>query len=533
LSELIALGQLPVILNGGLYADDWLSFILKPGYSVDLDFLLASGHPFEFFLFNLANATRSPIAVMQVLTFASILAGALALRSITQRLQELTSLESVSFALMAFIYPGYQLWAGKGTASYVICYGMFFVAARLWLAALENPAKRLYFAARMSALALFFVSFSLNSLMIVYAMMLPAIVILHPLTRSPERSWPVQFIRAVGLLIRRYPDFLVLPVAFWWLLNVYFPRSGAYQNYYRLRFPDLAAWLHGFGEFARWGIVERFNEALTLLHSGRLVLAVGLLLACALLPLARPHASWTRSELIIPIVAFPVTFIAEATPYLLINVAPSAHFYETRHLLLFGLPAGFFVIALKRLCDNTLGWRLGAIVLSLSIGLALASLWNVHAFLQARWIEQLAIIHDLKKDWPVPPALVFNLADEFEDAGQRYVYFGMFEVTGMLHLAWDDQPFVGFSRRHESPLFLKLIQKALANSRTSARKMRPDGAQATIIVQPGPARFSNLAMALHYYACHLSPSCDVGAFLDGVLTTRVVIGPISGVEPPQ
>jgi hypothetical protein len=532
MAVLIALAQLPVILNGGLFADDWLLFILKPGYSVDLDFLLAAGHPFEFFLFNLANATRSPIAVMQVLTFASILAGALALRSITQRLQALTSLESVSCALMAFIYPGYQLWAGKGTASYVICYGIFFVAARLWVAALGNSATCLYFAARMSALALFFVSFSLNSLMVVYAMMLPAIVILHPRIRSPERSWPVQFLRAVGLLIRRYPDFLLLPVAFWWLLNIYFPRSGPYQDYYRLRFSDLAAW-HGVGGFARWGIVERYNEAVTLLHSGKLLLVVGLLVASALLPLARPHAPWTRSELIVPIIAFPVTFIAEAIPYLLINVAPSAHFYETRHLLLFGLPAGFFIIALKRLCDNTLGWRSGAVVLSLSIGLALTSLWNAHAFLQARWIKQLAIIHDLKKDWPVPPALVFNLTDEFEDAGQRYIYFGMFEITGMLHLAWDDRPFVGFSRRHESPLFLNLIQRTLANPGNAVRNMRPDGAQATIFVQPGPARFSNLTMALRYYACYLSPSCDLGAFLDGVLTTRVVIGPIAGLEPPQ
>ncbi|MCS6762684.1 MAG: hypothetical protein MO846_12590 [Candidatus Devosia symbiotica] len=65
------------------------------------------------------------------------------------------------------------------------------------------------------------------------------------------------------------------------------------------------------------------------------------------------------------------------------------------------------------------GWRYRGDQFALTI----ESTWQAHFFLQARWLQQLAMVHDLKQDWQKPlPATVFNLVNGFANTGERNVY---------------------------------------------------------------------------------------------------------------
>ncbi|MGV8834208.1 MAG: hypothetical protein ACOH2N_19760 [Devosia sp.] len=505
--------------------------MLKPGYSINLRYFLSAGHPFEFALFSVANATGAPIVFVQVVTFCAILLGALALVSVVTRLRALSRLEALVCAVLVFAWPGYELWAGKGTASYVICLGLFFISVRLWLAMAE--ASKAAHAWRIMALAGFFVSFSLHSLMVLYVFALPAMLTLMPSRQQTGDRLEARVRTMARTMVLRYPDFVILPLLYWFLLGELFPRLGPYADYYHIRLLDLAAWLSGVNTFLRWAVIERLFQARTLLAHDRwlLLCSLGLSGIAGLLagrhPALRPKGG---SGYLLG--AALLTFVALAVPYLLVETLPSAHFYESRHLLLYGVPAALAYVAIQRLADRFAGRWVALAFATVTMAVTVASTWQAHVFLQARWLQQLAMIHDLQRDWPVPPAMVYSLENGFADTGERNVYYGFFEVTGALHLVWQDQPFVGFTQRNERSSILQEIKGALGVTGSAVRNMQPDGPQATIILSPGEDNGSNRAMVLGYYQCLLAPGCSMDEIIDGFAITHLVTGKIKGVLEP-
>src|SRR6202012_5530072 len=101
----------------------------------------------------------------------------------------------------------------------------------------------------------------------------------------------------------------------------------------------------------------------------------------------RARLSATRIGL--PLLFSLMLFGALALPYLIAGIRPNLHFYETRHLLLFGLPGAFFALAAKRFAESFTGRRAALVgVFGLASLLSLAALWNSYLFLQARSLKQ-------------------------------------------------------------------------------------------------------------------------------------------------
>ena len=159
----------PMLLNDGLFMDDWLVLKPRPDYFIDIDFLLsAAGHPIFFSYDTFANWTGAPVAVMKSLAIAGIVFGAVSLVLIATRLNLLDRAEAVGFALLVWTYPGYQLWAGKANAVYVFSFGLAFLGA--WLLALAFGARGAWRGLLRLTCALVFVfCFVLNSTIILYA----------------------------------------------------------------------------------------------------------------------------------------------------------------------------------------------------------------------------------------------------------------------------------------------------------------------------------------------------------------------------
>ena len=85
-------------------------------------------------------------------------------------------------------------------------------------------------------------------------------------------------------------------------------------------------------------------------------------------------------------------FVALALPYLIAGIRPNQHFYETRHLLLFGLPAAFVVLSGKRLLESFIGERAAFVgTFGLALMVSVAALWSSYIFLQARVLKQEAL----------------------------------------------------------------------------------------------------------------------------------------------
>lgn len=524
----------PMLLNDGLFMDDWLVLKPRPDFDIDIDFLLSgAGHPIFYSYDIFANWTGAPIVVMVSLALAGILVGATCLVLTATRLNLLDRAEAVGFALIVWTYPGYQLWAGKANAVYVFSFGLLFVGA--WLLTLAFGARGLRcLLLRVAGALVFLLSFALNSTIVLYAFVV--LGLFTAIWRAGDagqgfvrRTWLAAWRCALG-----YPELMVLPLVYWGALNVWFKRSGVYAQHYNTHFPGLGELTQGWRVFFTTSYSDVFAKAL---HSAadapKLFIVAAALVGFALLPL-RSDTGKTgyRTAIALPLVVAMMLFLALSLPYLIAGLRPAtSHFYESRHLLMFGLPSALALLFLKRAAEPWVRPSLAfAIVFGSGTILSIDVLWNDYVFMQARTLKQQTLERNLAGQ-KQPAATVFALDDGFVDYPSRHVPFGLAEVSGMLRLAWGDQPFFGFALRAERPSILREMEEARTAPGSAFHHLDPSGPQATISLQPGPAAAPNLALVQKYYACRLLARCDVSQFLDQLAQVTIKIGPIAGILP--
>ncbi|WP_454652609.1 hypothetical protein [Bradyrhizobium liaoningense] len=524
----------PMLLNDGLFMDDWL--VLKPraDYFIDLDFLLnGAGHPIFYGYDTFANWTGAPVLVMISLAFAGIVFGATCLVLIATWLGLLDRAEAVGVALIVWTYPGYQLWAGKANSVYVFSFGLLFVGA--WLLTRAFSARGLRHVLLRAACALvFLLSFALNSTIMLYAFVILGLFVAiwrggdaaHGFVR---RTWLAGWRCVVG-----YPELMLLPLVYWGTLNLWFKRIGLYAQHYGAHFPTLGELAKGWWVFFVTGYRDLAADAIrAAIQAPALFIVAAVLVGIAGLVL-RPdkRSTASRADIALPLVLAVILFVALSSPYLIAGLRPSStHFYESRHLLMFGVPAALALLAFKRQAERwTSAGAAFAVMFGLSMVVFLGTLWNDYAFMQARTLKQEALTRALA-DRVQPAATVYALDDRIVGSASRYVPFGLAEVTGMLRLAWGNQPFLGFSLAAERPDILQEMEEKRVAPGTAFRHFDPSGPQATILLQPGPGAVSNQTLVRKYYACRLRARCDLAEFLAQIALVTIEVGPIAGILP--
>lgn len=523
----------PMLLNDGLFMDDWLVLKPRPDYFVDIDFLLnGAGHPIFYCYDAFANWTGAPVVVMVSLAFAGIVFGAISLVLTATRLGLLDRAEAVGVALIVWTYPGYQVWAGKANAVYAFSFGLLFTGA--WLLTLPFSAHGLRRVLLRAACALvFLLSFALNSTIVLYAFVVLGLFVAiwrggNSADGFGRRTWLASWRCA-----SRYPELLVLPLVYWGALNIWFKRIGVYTQHYDAHFPTLDELAKGWSAFFVTGYQDVADHAF-----GAAMAAPALFIPAAVLVgvvlLLRPDSKPSRSGLaiVLTLVLAAALFLALSSPYLIAGLRPSSlHFYETRHLLMFGVPLALTLLALKRQAERWTGPS-AAFALMFGLGLiaSIGMLWSGYVFMQARALKQEALARDLAGRVQ-PAATVYALDDGFYDQPSRHVPFGLAEVTGMLRLAWGNQPFFGFALRAERPDILRQMEQARGASGSAFHHFDPSGPQATISFQPGPGAAPNRALVQKYYACRLLARCDVAEFLSQLARVTIKVGPIAGILP--
>jgi hypothetical protein len=532
LSLLLLAAHAPLFLNDGVVMDDWLVLKLRPDEAIDLSFLVrGAGHPVFFGYYSIANMTGAPVAVMLIMTVLAILAGAVCLALAAMRSALLSRAEAIGVALLVWTYPGYQMWAGKANAVYVFSFGLFFVAT--WLLTLAFDANGVRRAALRVASALgFFFSFELNSLMVLYVFAMFGLFVAVWRAHGHEQGPIRRLVLSAWRCAAGYPELVVLPLVYWGVLNIWFKRVGVYAGYYGIRLPTFSDLLDGWHSFFEMGYMN------VLARAGRMAmdyrsLFVAMVLLVIILALARrgERSRPSASRIALPLLLSVLLFAALALPYLISGIRPTQHFYETRHLLLFGLPGALVVLSAKRLLETIIGDRAAvALAFGLALIVSVAALWSSYIFVQARVLKQQALSSHLA-GMPMPAALVFDLDDGFYDHSRRQVPFGIAEITGMLRLAWGERPFFGFSQQAERPTILQEMELSRVAEGSAFRYIDLSGPQATISLRPGPAAAPNAVLVRHYYACRLLARCNVAAFLTQLAVVKVDVGPIAGVLP--
>nr|WP_245448261.1 hypothetical protein [Bradyrhizobium nitroreducens] len=524
----------PMLLNDGLFMDDWLVLKPRPDYFIDIDFLLnGAGHPIFYSYDTFANWTGAPIAVMVSLAVAGIVLGAISFALTATRLGLLDRAEAVGLALIVWTYPGYQLWAGKANAVYVFSFGLLFIGA--WLLTLAFAASGLQrVLLRVACALVFLLSFALNSTIVLYAFVMLGLFV--AIWRGGDasdgfvrRTWLASWRCALG-----YPELVLLPLIYWGSLNIWFKRIGVYAQHYDAHFPTLRELAGGWQAFFAAAYRDVLAHAVRAAITVPTIFILAAVLVGIVLLLLRSDTKPTTSRLgiLAPLALAAILFLALSSPYLIAGLRPSStHFYESRHLLMFGVPSALALLAFKRQAERwTAPGVAFAVVFGAGLILSIGMLWSDYVFMQARTLKQEALERNLAGRVQ-PAATVYALDDGFFDYPSRHVPFGLAEVTGMLRLAWGNQPFFGFALRAERPDILRRMDEARKAPGSAFHHFDPTGPQATISFQPGPGAAPNQTLVRKYYACRLLARCDVAEFLAQLAQVTIKLGPIAGVLP--
>lgn len=524
----------PMLLNDGLFMDDWLVLKPRPDYFIDIGFLLnGAGHPIFYSYDTFANWTGAPVAVMVSLAIAGIVFGAMSLALTATRVGVLDRAEAVGFALIVWTYPGYQLWAGKANAVYVFSFGLLFIGA--WLLTLAFAASGLQrVLLRVVCALVFLLSFALNSTIVLYAFVMLGLFV--AIWRGGEasdgfvrRTWLASWRCALG-----YPELVLLPLIYWGSLNIWFKRIGVYAQHYDAHFPTLRELVAGWQAFFAAAYLDVLAHAVRAAITVPTIFVLAAVLVGIVLLLLRSDTMPTTSRLgiLVPLALAVILFLALSSPYLIAGLRPSStHFYESRHLLMFGVPSALAFLAFKRQAER---WTAPGVAFAVVFGsgliVSIGMLWSDYVFMQARTLKQEALAYSLAGR-AQPAATVYAVDDGFVDYPSRHVPFGLAEVTGMLHLAWGNQPFFGFALRAERPGILREMNEARKAPGSAFHHYDPSGPQATISFQPGPGAAPNQTLVRKYYACRLLGRCDVADLLAQLTQVTIKLGPIAGILP--
>lgn len=529
---LLLVAHAPLWLNDSLVMDDWLVLKLRPDSFVDLDFMVhGAGHPIIFGFYSLANLTGAPILFMKIVGLCAIVSGGVCLLRAATRTGLLTSVEAVGFAVIAWTYPGYVLWTCKGNTGYITSFALSCIATYLltlmWSA---KGARRILY--RIGAALIYFFSFALNSTMVLYAFAMLGLYVAVLRAGGDEPSPVRRLLVSAWRCVITYPEFVVLPVAYWAVLNIWFKRIGVYAEHYHAHFPSLSDLIDGWKTFIRLGYWDAVTDTVRVALHDPTTLVLALVVvgtAFLMLPSEERRLEGGKWSIAAPLLLAGGLFLMLTLPYLIAGMRPARHFYETRHLLMFGVPAALGLLGLKRLVEIRAGGRMAfAIVFGSATVLWIAALWNGYVFQQARALKQEALSSHLAA-MPQPAATVFNLDDGFLDYPSPHTPFGYSEVTGMLHLAWGNQPFFGFSLRAERPTVLQEMDDLRKMEGSAFRHFDPTGPQATILLRPGRGALPNQALVERYYSCRLFGRCELSQLLAGLADVSIKLGPIAGI----
>jgi hypothetical protein len=375
-----------------------------------------SGKPLEgWFLapFRLLPSFDGRIAAGKMAGVACWIASFVAMHVCLRRLARLSSPVALAISCLAVAAPVYEVLGDVSLAMYPACMLLFWCGWLLiaWSLDLRGPAA---IACRVAAAALLFLSFNVNSLLVMHY----AVAATFALLRWRDVPWSELRARVVRAALR-YPEILALPVVFWIWKAVFTPTSGFYAAYNKPSFalPKLALGYAGvvldlLAPMAR-DLVSSPLWLLTAIAAGAAVWwrfsarDAGQAAATAT---AAPSSGWR-------LVACGLLLLAAAAfPYITVGQAIMAHGWWSRSCVLFPLPIAMTVVGLLVAVNRSLlpsqpaAWLAAAAAVAV---LFVGDCWRNTLLMQAYGAKQTAIRRDLRELIDARSPAVIQLRDYF------------------------------------------------------------------------------------------------------------------------
>lgn len=502
----VILAHFPLLLNDGLYWDDWLLFPQLQGHdwaSVDSLVREAGITPFNAAFFDVFAYLPGGVLGFRLVVFVLIVGIAWLVYAIAVE-AGLPRRASLLIALFTSVFPGFQDWVLLATAASVLDYAVFLLATFLLVRA-ERQGPAAAAATRAVAVGSFVLSFSFNSLLTIYFGSIVLLVI--AIWRSGQinavlRRW----LYLVGLCL--------VPFVYWWVAQRLFSPSGLYAGYNAITAtPALIA--KGYAKFLINGILDQFAQALTLASTwpGLAFVAVATVAGLGLSYRASREPSLRPVQWMSGLALGATAIVLAILPYAAVEKFPSVHGWDTRQDLLIALPLAVVgVMAVEAIAASLkLAWAGTAFVIVVSAALALAGLQD-YAALQARWATDASVMEQLKHTDGSARYAVYWVHDGTPGSEDFYRFY---EWSAMLGDVYGGQSRVGLDTRAYDGGFLG--ESKFFNDRYDLSGFDPNGCQADLTMKPGANYKGRAQVAVTYVFYRLFEPAKLNAYLDDLV----------------
>ncbi|TLD96622.1 hypothetical protein LS71_005295 [Helicobacter jaachi] len=230
LPYLLAFG-LMLLNTNGYYWDD---FALIGNFSFDeMNRQFAENGNVWYGYFEWIFISMQPygVALSRLFTFCSFFICGVIIYQILKSMRLFSAYEIYGISILFLLLPFNTISRNALiNVPYTLCYLLFFVAffALLYFCASKNTwIKGIY---RICALVCFFISFTMNSLLIFYALALAYLLYVH-YANTPYKSRSSSSIGWFMAWIWKHIDFILLPIIFYSVKLMYFKPYGLYEGY--------------------------------------------------------------------------------------------------------------------------------------------------------------------------------------------------------------------------------------------------------------------------------------------------------------
>jgi hypothetical protein len=497
ISAVLAHGLL--LLNDGVYWDGWLIYDIFLEKDWNDYYLWATEMGdlpiMSYFYWLLVKIFPGVIFGYKLVAFLSITFSALFVYMICNELRLTNRIENLFIALLSLSYPAYQVSVELCVNTYSVCYSLFLLACLLAVKS-ERKERISHYFLRLCSLALFILSFRVNSLLVFYFGFFFILVFYI------RRSWRFFSVRdAFAKIIPRRIDYLILPFLYWVIKKVCFPSHGGYSGYNQPGGFDLLQIIYNFIMFLKNAVYAQLNGALVNLINMPVLLLL-CLFATYYIYLTyslddkvffkqklRPYSLLFFGFLLLTLGIFP---------YVAVGKVPLISGWRTRHALLIALPMAIIIVSFGRLFFSNKKGSISKIGFSFFVILLLAfSLSSITYYIswQARWIKDRSVMTNLSALNMKGDISIFWIKDQFPVGGENYYRF--YEWSTMFKTVWGDESYIGLDQKKYSAVSLAGYQRFF-NKRYNLSDFDPDGRQATLTIHRGVLQYSDLELSIRY-----------------------------------
>jgi len=266
------------------------------------------------------------------------------------------------------------------------------------------------FGLRCLLLATFFLSFNLNSLLVAYYAIAAALFALR------LRSWSCAGIFNEALIfIRRFPDFLLLPLVFWFWKKVFHPSTGAYADYNTPSF-SIEHLANGFAQMYRQMIAPLAFETVSSPLWVVISVFVALAVAGAIAKKDSSRRDGERPGGLMLMTVGAALFLSCIFPYLAVGQVPSLFGWTSRNAILTPLPLAMIVVGLAITVNHAFAFapaRAWYALIAALVVLNVGACWRNYVTLQAFGLKQEALAFQINSVTRQKPTTLIQLRDYF------------------------------------------------------------------------------------------------------------------------